>query len=93
VSSQPSGWDNQDGARLVKTFRFPDFVQALAFVNRIGRIAEAEGHHPDLLLSWGKVRVELTTHDAGGVTEKDFSLAAKIDAEAPGSAPEASPTN
>jgi 4a-hydroxytetrahydrobiopterin dehydratase len=73
------GWENQDGARLVKTFRFPDFMQALAFVNRIAPIAEAEGHHPDLFLGWGRVRVELTTHDAGGVTDKDLNLAEKID--------------
>ena len=76
------GWEIEqaDGHRqLVKTFRFPDFVQAVDFVNRITPVAEDEGHHPDLLVTWGRVRVQLWTHAAGGLTENDFVLAAKID--------------
>ena len=68
---------------LVKTYRFSNFVQAVDFVNRITPVAEAEGHHPDLLVSWGRVRVQLWTHAAGGLTENDFVLAAKIDQLAP----------
>jgi 4a-hydroxytetrahydrobiopterin dehydratase len=64
---------------LVKAYRFPDFVQAVEFVNRITPVAEAEGHHPDLLVTWGRVRVQLWTHAARGLTENDFVLAAKID--------------
>jgi 4a-hydroxytetrahydrobiopterin dehydratase len=65
--------------KLARTFRFPDFQKALDFVNKIGAIAEKQGHHPDLNLSWGKVEVETWTHDAGGLTEQDFLLASKID--------------
>jgi 4a-hydroxytetrahydrobiopterin dehydratase len=77
--SQLDGWNVVGGKRLAKTYTFPDFVQALAFVNRAGEVAEAEGHHPDLYLTWGKVGVELTTHAIGGLTENDFILAAKLD--------------
>lgn len=76
--AQVSGW-SLDGSRLTKTYRFPDFAEALAFVNRAGAVAEAEGHHPDLFLGWGRVGVELTTHAIGGLTENDFILAAKLD--------------
>ena len=72
-------WTVQDEKRLVRTFKFPDFAKALAFVNRVGELAEAEGHHPDIFLSWGKVRVSLMTHKIGGLWESDFILAAKID--------------
>lgn len=74
-----SGWSIARGRRLRATFRFADFAQALAFVNAVGAIADDQNHHPDLLLSWGRVVVELTTHDAGGLTPKDFALAARID--------------
>jgi 4a-hydroxytetrahydrobiopterin dehydratase len=76
------GWRIEQAAghdQLVKTFRFPDFLGAVDFVNRITPVAEAEGHHPDLLVSWGSVRVQLWTHAARGMTENDFILAAKID--------------
>lgn len=76
------GWEIEQSGKhdqLVKTYRFPDFVQAVAFVNRIAPIAEDEGHHPDLFVAWGRVRVQLWTHAAGGLTENDFVLAAKID--------------
>jgi len=68
-----------DGKTLVKTFKFKNFVQAVGFVNAITPIAEAEGHHPDLCLSWGKVEASLSTHSIGGLSSKDFSLAAKLD--------------
>ena len=63
---------------LTRTYRFPDFRSALEFTNKIGELAEAEGHHPDLHLSWGKVRLEIWTHSANSLTEKDFILAAKV---------------
>jgi len=64
---------------LHREFRFPDFKQALDFVNRVGSIAEQEGHHPDILLAWGKVGITLWTHTIDGLTESDFILAAKVD--------------
>lgn len=67
------------GGELSKTFLFPDFRKGLDFVNRAGAIAEEEGHHPDLHLTWGRVDVATSTHDAGGLTENDFILAARID--------------
>ena len=72
-------WEVVKGHHLSKTFDFPDFAQALAYVNRVGAMAEEEGHHPDLLLSWGKVRVEVWTHKIDGLTESDFVLAAKAE--------------
>jgi 4a-hydroxytetrahydrobiopterin dehydratase len=74
------GWRLKDG-RLSKEFRFPDFAQALAFVNRVGAAAEEMNHHPDIRLGWGRADVETWTHDAGGITALDFELAAKIDAQ------------
>jgi 4a-hydroxytetrahydrobiopterin dehydratase len=79
---QLDGWEVRDSVRLTKEYRFNDFVQAVDFVNRITPIAEAEGHHPDLQVGWGRVLVELTTHAAHGLTENDFVLAAKIDQDA-----------
>ena len=73
-------WIAPEGKRIEREFRFKDFKSALAFANRVGEIAEAEDHHPDLLVAWGKVGVVLWTHTAGGLTENDFALAAKIDA-------------
>ena len=69
----------------VRTYGFKDFVTALDYVNRIGGIAEQQGHHPDIYLTWGKVRVDIWTHKIDGLTESDFILAAKCD-EAFGSA-------
>jgi len=80
--AQLPGWqiEEAEGHReLVKDFRTRDFVSAVEFVNRITPIAEAQGHHPDLMVGWGKVRVQLWTHDAGGLTEKDYALATRID--------------
>jgi 4a-hydroxytetrahydrobiopterin dehydratase len=73
------GWRVVDEHHLEKEFTFPDFAQALAFTNRIGAIAESEGHHPDIYLSWGKVKVTIWTHKVDGLTRADFVLAAKMD--------------
>jgi len=64
---------------LEREYGFPDFRTALAFANRVGRLAEKEGHHPDIGISWGKVRLTLWTHSIGGLSENDFILAAKAD--------------
>ena len=71
-------WEIKDG-KLTKAFSLVDFMAAVGFVDRIAPIAEAEGHHPDLQVGWGRVVVQLTTHDAGGLTAKDFKLASLID--------------
>lgn len=73
------GWSVVDEHHLEKEFRFRDFAEALAFTNRVGAVAETEGHHPDLYLSWGRVRVTIWTHKIDGLTRSDFVLAAKID--------------
>ncbi len=75
----PPGWTVVGGHHIQKKFSFPDFVTALAFVNRIGAVAEEQQHHPDLLLGWGKVEVTSFTHTVDGLTEKDYALAAAID--------------
>ncbi len=64
---------------IEKRFKFKNFTSALAFVNKVGAVAEAEQHHPDIGLGWGYVEIRLTTHSAGGLTRNDFILAAKID--------------
>jgi len=64
---------------LVRAYKFPDFRSALAFVNKVGEIAEEQGHHPDIVLGWGKVEITTWTHAVDGLTESDFILAAKID--------------
>lgn len=73
------GWNHTGHRRIARTFVFPNFVRALAFANEVGEIAEAEGHHPDLLVAWGRVEVTIWTHKVNGLTESDFILAAKID--------------
>jgi 4a-hydroxytetrahydrobiopterin dehydratase len=78
--AQLSGWRVADGLRLRKAYEFTNFADALAFVNRVGEIAEREGHHPDVSFGWGYARLEIYTHAVGGLTESDFILAAKIDA-------------
>ncbi len=78
------GWRVIDAHHLEKQFDFPDFASALALTNRIGAIAEEQGHHPDLHLAWGKVRVTLWTHAIDGLTRSDFVLAAKIEEAAAG---------
>lgn len=68
-----------DGHHVEREFSFPNFVQALAFTNKVGELAETEGHHPDIYLAWGKVGIKIWTHKIDGLTESDFVLAAKID--------------
>lgn len=74
-----SDWRVVDEHHLQKQVDFPDFATGLEFVNRIGALAEEEGHHPDLFLAWGKVRITIYTHKVDGLTRSDFILAAKID--------------
>jgi 4a-hydroxytetrahydrobiopterin dehydratase len=76
---QVDGWDVIDEHHISKTYKFPNFVKALAFVNKAGEIAEEQGHHPDIFLTWGKVGIKTWTHKIDGLTESDFILAAKID--------------
>lgn len=76
---QVQGWTVVDEHHIVKGFKFPDFRRALEFVNRVGELAEQQGHHPDIFLAWGKVEVTLWTHAIEGLTESDFIMAAKID--------------
>lgn len=73
-----SGWARR-GDELVKTFKLPGFPAAVAFVTHVGFLAEAAGHHPDIDIRYNKVTLALTTHDAGGLTAKDFALAAAAD--------------
>ena len=68
------------GSLITRTWTCVDFPQALAFINRVGQLAEEANHHPDIHNSWATVTLTLTTHDAGGLTDRDFDLARKIDA-------------
>lgn len=79
--SNTEGWTSQDDA-IVKDFAFPGFRAAIAFVNRVAEQADAARHHPDIEVHYDHVRISLSTHDAGGVTEKDVAAAAGIDAAA-----------
>jgi 4a-hydroxytetrahydrobiopterin dehydratase len=81
---QLDGWEVVNQHHLTRTYRTRDFASALALVDRIGAMAEEQGHHPDLALSWGKVRVEIWTHKIDGLTESDFVFAAKCDRLAAG---------
>jgi 4a-hydroxytetrahydrobiopterin dehydratase len=72
-------WKAVNEHHLTREFTFPDFQQALDFVNRVGALAEEQGHHPDILLAWGKAEITLWTHKIDGLTESDFIMAAKID--------------
>lgn len=74
------GWKVAAGHHLEKDYAFRDFAEALAFTNDVGVIAEREGHHPDIFLAWGVVRLKIWTHKIDGLTESDFILAAKADA-------------
>lgn len=73
------GWGAEKNHHLLRSFTFPNFVKALAFVNHVGELAEQQGHHPDIYLAWGMVRITIWTHKIDGLTESDFVLAAKID--------------
>ena len=76
---QVEGWTVVREHHLTKTFKVPDFRRALAFVTKVGELAEAQDHHPDIFLAWGKVDITIWTHKIDGLTESDFILAAKID--------------
>jgi 4a-hydroxytetrahydrobiopterin dehydratase len=79
LAPQVNNWNVVNNHHIEKEFRFSDFKTALDFVNRVGAIAEQQGHHPDIYLAWGKARVTIWTHKIDGLTESDFILAAKID--------------
>lgn len=76
---QTDGWLLQEKQLISRQFEFADFVSALRFVNLVGEVAERQQHHPDIYLQWGKVRLEVWTHSAGGLTLKDFELAREVD--------------
>lgn len=80
LAKQLDDWTLVDGAQLLaKSFRFADFKHTMEFVNKVAAIAEEEGHHPDMSVSYGWVTIELMTHAIGGLSENDFIVAAKID--------------
>lgn len=79
LHAQVPDWKVVDNHHLSREFGFADFVSALKFVNKVGALAEEQGHHPDIHLAWGKAGVEIWTHKIDGLTESDFILAAKID--------------
>jgi 4a-hydroxytetrahydrobiopterin dehydratase len=79
LSAQVPAWEREGNTALRREFSFPNFRDAFGFTARVALIAEAEGHHPDIELGWGRVAFELTTHAASGLTRNDFVLAAKID--------------
>ena len=72
-------WEVRDERCLERVFKFRDFQQALDFTNAVGRVAEEQGHHPEITVSWGRATVRIWTHKIGGLSENDFILAAKID--------------
>jgi 4a-hydroxytetrahydrobiopterin dehydratase len=76
--AQAPEWSELNGA-IQRTFQFKDFAEAMRFVNQVAAAAEADQHHPDILIRWNKVTLTLSTHDASGITEKDFALARKAD--------------
>jgi 4a-hydroxytetrahydrobiopterin dehydratase len=77
--SKLDGWEVIDEHHLRKSFKFTDFREALKFVNRVGKLAEEQGHHPDICFGWGRAEITIWTHKIDGLTESDFILAAKID--------------
>ena len=79
LQQQVPQWKVINQHHIARLFTFPDFKQALDFVNRVGELAESQGHHPDILLTWGKAEITLWTHKINGLTESDFIMAAKID--------------
>jgi 4a-hydroxytetrahydrobiopterin dehydratase len=83
----PEGWDEVEGA-LERDFRFRDFVEAMAFVNRLAEAAEAANHHPDLAISWNRVTVRWWTHAAQAITDRDVELARRTDELASSSSPQ-----
>lgn len=79
LAAEVPRWQVVDGHHLLRRFAFDDFAAALAFVNKVGVVAEAEGHHPEIAFGWGHATVTIWTHKIDGLTESDFVLAAKID--------------
>jgi 4a-hydroxytetrahydrobiopterin dehydratase len=79
LRQQVPKWQVVNEHHLTREFKFPDFRAALEFVNRVGELAEQQGHHPDILLGWGRAEITLWTHKIDGLTESDFIMAAKID--------------
>lgn len=73
-----TGWQASEN-KLTRKYTFADFAESLAFVNRVGEVAEAADHHPDITFGWGYAEISTTTHDRGGITDVDFTLARKID--------------
>lgn len=81
LRNELTGWTDVDTKQIEKTYKFKNFKEALAFVTKVGALAESEGHHPDINLhGWNKVKLTLSTHAIGGLSENDFILASKIDA-------------
>ena len=79
LKAQLDGWEVVNEHHLRKEYKFGDFKEAQAFVNRVGQLAEEQGHHPDICYGWGKAEITIWTHKIDGLTESDFILAAKID--------------
>src|SRR5438309_5479677 len=75
----PEGWRTTNDHHLEKEYKFKNFREALEFTNKVGELAEAQGHHPDIYLAWGKVKLTMWTHKIDGLTESDFVFAAKVD--------------
>ncbi len=78
--SEVAGWSLSEAGEITRTFELAGFPQALLFVNTVGWLAEAANHHPDIVIRYRRVTLTLSTHDAGGLTDKDFDLAARINA-------------
>lgn len=78
LQKQVDSWNVVQEHHIIKTFAFPNFQKALDFVNKVGAVAEEQGHHPDIYLAWGKAEIKIWTHKIDGLTESDFILAAKI---------------
>ena len=78
---KPDGWE-RDGEEIVKRFEFDEYLRGVAFAQVVGEIAEAQVHHPEIVIRYGEVEVRLTTHDAGGITEKDIEMAELLETEA-----------
>jgi 4a-hydroxytetrahydrobiopterin dehydratase len=84
ILQQVPQWKAINQHHITRLFTFPDFKQALTFVNRVGEVAEQQGHHPDILLTWGKAEITMWTHKIDGLTRSDLIMAAKIDQLYPG---------
>lgn len=79
LARQVPNWEVVDEHHLLREFRFKNFREALDFVNRVGELAEEQGHHPDIDFGWGRAEIKVFTHKIGGLTESDFVFAAKVD--------------